>query len=275
MVPGNKVRNQSKHAQALWCMLNKKAAGQAIPAVSSNGEGIEHMKLNSLWYFGIHFYRMLMYKPQVKSREKKNQVQGRTALAESHGCKRNWTTSSVQAVSECNTRHHWLWSGSHNPATVQPAETWMVQNKAMRVTVILRTTKDSPNEAMHNLLDLPQDIRWTKSKHINAMHNPKNPLHNAVKEERGCRLARGRSWTGQAEVIPACVRPQRAKASKRLVKTPSWVQLQALLPDFTARESSHALPWIASWKSQCRSTIACQSQQQATWHPDSKGQFKS
>ena len=31
------------------------------------------------------------------------------------------------------------------------------------------------------------------------MQNPKNPLHYAVKEEKGCRLARGKSWIGQAE----------------------------------------------------------------------------
>ena len=29
--------------------------------------------------------------------------------------------------------------------------------------------------------------------------NPKNPRHDAVKEEKGCRLARGKSWMGQAE----------------------------------------------------------------------------
>ena len=31
------------------------------------------------------------------------------------------------------------------------------------------------------------------------MQNPKNPRHDAVKEEKGCRLARGKSWRGQAE----------------------------------------------------------------------------
>ena len=28
---------------------------------------------------------------------------------------------------------------------------------------------------------------------------PKNPLHDAVKEDKGCRLARDKSWMGQAE----------------------------------------------------------------------------
>ena len=32
-----------------------------------------------------------------------------------------------------------------------------------------------------------------------VLFSPKNPLHDAVKEEKGCRLARGKSWMGQAE----------------------------------------------------------------------------
>ena len=35
--------------------------------------------------------------------------------------------------------------------------------------------------------------------YLNAMQNSKNPLHAAAKEEKGCRLARGKSWMGQAE----------------------------------------------------------------------------
>ena len=35
--------------------------------------------------------------------------------------------------------------------------------------------------------------------YLNAMQNPKNPLHDAVKEEKGCRLATGKSWMGQAQ----------------------------------------------------------------------------
>ena len=47
-------------AQALWCTLNNKAVGQAMPAVSFNGVVIE--RTNSLRYLGIHFDRMLTYK---------------------------------------------------------------------------------------------------------------------------------------------------------------------------------------------------------------------
>ena len=46
-----------------------------------------------------------------------------------------------------------------------------------------------------------------------AMQNPRSPLHDAVKEEKGCSLARGRSWMGQAEQsISACMRPHSAQA---------------------------------------------------------------
>ena len=34
---------------------------------------------------------------------------------------------------------------------------------------------------------------------LNAMQNPKNLLHDAVKEEKGRRLSRGKSWMSPAE----------------------------------------------------------------------------
>ena len=80
-----------------------------------------------------------------------------------------------------------------------------VQNEAMRV--ILETGKDTPIEAMRYLLDLPspwkQDISWSKSSckaYLNAMQNPKNPLHDAFKGEQGWRLAKDKSQMGQAEL---------------------------------------------------------------------------
>ena len=75
-----------------------------------------------------------------------------------------------------------------------------VQNEAMRV--ILGTTKDTAIEAMRCLLDLPsmeprQKVEQVKA-YLNAMQNPKNPLHDAVKKGKRCSLARGKSWMGQA-----------------------------------------------------------------------------
>ena len=68
---------------------------------------------------------------------------------------------------------------------------------------ILGTTKDTPTEAMCYLLDLPSmkttyKVEQVKT-YLNAMQNPKNPIHNAVKEEKGCGLARGKSWMGHTK----------------------------------------------------------------------------
>ena len=76
-----------------------------------------------------------------------------------------------------------------------------VQNEAMKA--ILGTTKDTPIEAKHNLPVLPSMETRHKVEqvkvYLNAMQNPKNPLHDVVLEEKGCRQARGKSWMGQAE----------------------------------------------------------------------------
>ena len=61
---------------------------------------------------------------------------------------------------------------------------------------------------MRYLLGLPK--METKQKmdrvkaYLNAMQNPKNPLHDAVTEEKGCRLATGKSCTHQAERPVMC-----------------------------------------------------------------------
>ena len=75
-----------------------------------------------------------------------------------------------------------------------------VQNEAMR---IILGTNDTPIETMCYLLDLPsmetrRNLELVKA-YLSVMQNPKNPLHDAVKEEKGCRLARGKSWIGQTE----------------------------------------------------------------------------
>ena len=35
--------------------------------------------------------------------------------------------------------------------------------------------------------------------YLNSMQTSKNPLHDVVKEDKGCRLTRGKSWMGEAE----------------------------------------------------------------------------
>ena len=75
------------------------------------------------------------------------------------------------------------------------------QNEAMRV--ILGTTKDTPIESMRYLLDLPSmetrhKVEQVKA-YLSSMQISKIPLHDAVKEEKGHRLGRGKSRIGQAE----------------------------------------------------------------------------
>ena len=81
-----------------------------------------------------------------------------------------------------------------------------VQNEAMRV--VLGTTKDAPIETMRYLLNLPSmetkhKVEQVKA-YLNAMQNTKNPLRDAVKEEKGCRLAWGESWMGPASIQDVC-----------------------------------------------------------------------
>ena len=138
---------------------------------------------------------------QDEGRINKTQVQERTVCVKSHGFKRHRTTSSAPAVSKCDAQSHWLWSGSHKPVAVWPAQARQGTNEAM--TVILGASKDTPIETRHYLLDLPAMETRHKVEQVNAylsaMQNLKNPLHDAVKEDKGCRLARGKSWVGQAE----------------------------------------------------------------------------
>ena len=47
-------------------------------------------------------------------------------------------------------------------------------------------------------MEARQKVEQVKT-YLSAMQNSKNPLHDAVKEEKGCRLARGKSQMGQIE----------------------------------------------------------------------------
>ena len=117
-----------------------------------------------------------------------------------------------------------------------------VQNEAMRV--ILGTTKDTPIETMRYLLDLPSmetrhNVKQVKA-NLNAMQNPKNPIHDTVKEEKGCRLARGKSWMGKAEqsvqhVCSLAELKQVKDCEKRLVEFKPYYKT-------VVREPKHALP---------------------------------
>ena len=111
-----------------------------------------------------------------------------------------------------------------------------VRNGGLRV--ILGITKDTSVDAMHHLLDLP--LMETRCKmeqvkaYLNAMHNSKNPLHDAVKEEKGWRLASGKSWMGQVDRSI-----QHVCGFTELTKVRDWekkpCKVQALLQDCCQR----------------------------------------
>ena len=62
---------------------------------------------------------------------------------------------------------------------------------------ILRTTKDIPTETMSFILDLRPTRKRQKEEQVkayfSAVENPHNPLHEAVKDPKGCKLARWKS----------------------------------------------------------------------------------
>ena len=65
-----------------------------------------------------------------------------------------------------------------------PLKLGRVRNEVMRV--ILGTTKDAPIETMRYVLDLQsmETRHKVEQVNLNAMHNPKNPVHDAVKEDK-------------------------------------------------------------------------------------------
>ena len=155
--------NPSK-AQALWCTLNNKAVEQAMPAVLFNG-GVKE-GTNTLRHLGIHFDRMLMYRPQVD-------------LTKLWWKKRLFDLKAMSNVLNLER----------------------VQNEATRV--ILGISKDTPIEAVRYLPDLPaMEARHKVDQvitYLSAMQDPKNPLSDAVRKENRCRVAKGKSWMGQAK----------------------------------------------------------------------------
>ena len=93
-----------------------------------------------------------------------------------------------------------------------------------------------------------------------------------LSKKKGVFAGKRQVMDGPSRIInQACARFHRPQACKGLGTTSSWVQ--ALLQDSAVREPRYTLSWLANWKSQCRSTNACRSQQQATWHRDLHGRL--
>ena len=138
-----------------------------------------------------------------------------------------------------------------------------VPNEAMRV--ILGTTKDTPTETMKFMLDLPpmqtrETVEQVKA-YFSAIENPHNPLHEAVKDTKGCRLGRSKPWMCQASV-PA----NRAQANQGVGKIPK--PIAASLRDTPARKLGEALSRMASRQNRVKDQ-ASHSRKQQTARPHS------
>ena len=140
--------NPSK-AQALCLTLNNEGVGQAIPAVSFNGEPIERM--NSLRYLGIHFDTMLTCKTQVESTKlrSKRGLSALKTMASKYTKQRHLFLlyqTVILSVIDCGL-------GLTTLSQSNLLKLDRVLNEALRV--ILGTTKDAHIEVMRYLLDLP------------------------------------------------------------------------------------------------------------------------
>ena len=86
-------------AQTLWCALDNRTAGKAVPTATFDGS-CSRMKKNHLRYLRIHVNRMLTYKQHGNSTE----VQKRPVSPGGYGCKRCWTMPPLPAVSKCGVQ---------------------------------------------------------------------------------------------------------------------------------------------------------------------------
>ena len=230
-------------AQMLLCTLDNKAAGRPVTPVKFGGTEIE--RTDQLRYLGIHFDRMLTFKKHVEAITLK--------------CRKGLAALKAMAAKGIEQRHLFLLYQSvvlsridYGLGLTTISQTNLqkldrVQNEAMRI--ILGTAKDTPVDAMRYILDLPpmqtrQKVEQVKA-YISAVENPQNPLNSAVQDPKGSRLARGKSWMGEAEESIAHVCPlSELKQTKEWEQYPSSLDhlYQVILPENLGR---HCREWPA------------------------------
>ena len=185
--------------QTLWCTLDNRASGKAMPAVTLHGAVVE--RTSHLRYLGIQFDRMLTCRKHVET----------TALKRKKGL----SVPKAMAAKGRKERHLFLLYQSvvFSVTDYGLGLTTMalltnllkldrVRNEAMRVT--LGTTKDTPIETRRSM-QTSQKVEQVKA-YFTAVENPYSPLHEAMKDTKGCRLARGKSWMGETEdsIVQVC-----------------------------------------------------------------------
>ena len=162
---------------------------------------------------------------------------------------------SLPVVSKCGAQCHWLWTRPHNNGT-NLLKLDRVQNEA--VWVILRTTKDTPIETMRFMLDFPpmqtrQKVEQVKA-YFSAIENRHNPLHEAVKDAKGCRRV-GHVLDGSSRGLNTASMPaDRAQANQGVGKVPKPIPASPW--DTPARKLGKALLRLASRQNSQRSSFS-------------------
>ena len=128
------------------------------------------------------------------------------------------------------------------------------------------TLQSEPNNqhGMHDSsirsLQTRQKVEQVKA-YFSAVENPHNPLHEAVKDTKGSRLGRGKSWMGQAEesILQVCQLTE-LKQTKEWEKYPTRFRH---LYETPAGKLGKALSRMASRQSGFRDQAAHSRKQQA------------
>ena len=175
-----------------------------MPAVTLDGDVVE--RTSHLRYLLVHLDRMLAYRKHVETTAPK--------------CKKGLSVLKVMSVKGIEQNHLFLLYQSmvlsvtdYGQGLTTMAQTTLlkldrVQYEAVRV--VLGTTRDTPIETMRSMLGLQtlltrQKVEQVKP-YLSAVENPHNPLHEAVKDTKGCRLGRDKSWMSQTEdsILQVC-----------------------------------------------------------------------
>ena len=184
-------------AQVLWCSLNNKAINQPTPPITFDYEVIE--RLPELRYLGVVFDRSLSFAKHVdhiaaKARKGVNAIKTMEA-AQIH----QRVLFLMMQLVVLSIIDYGL--GCLTLSATQIGKLEKIQNEAIRA--VTGCTRDTPIICMRYLLDLSSiKVRHKLAQakmYLNVMADDGHPLYHALKNEKGNRLKRGRSWMAEAE----------------------------------------------------------------------------
>ena len=108
-----------------------------------------------------------------------------------------WDTPPLPTVSKCGAQCHWLRTRPYTNGTDRSDKAGQSAERGNA-----SHTRNHQRQTMRFMLNLPplqttQKIEQVKA-YFSADGNPHNPLHEAVKDTKGCRLGWGKSWNGSS-----------------------------------------------------------------------------